>query len=281
MTNDFRIGRLSRRGPPPCAAALTLRSAGAPSAIRRKRREWASLSVLLLAGLMPLRMFAAETAGSTGAHSLDGTWKLAHPQTLLTPAGGGSIPFTEEGKKQYEANKAAVAKGDYSFDSTMTRCSSPGLPRLMLSADRFRVFQRPTIVTFMFEWNRLARQIDLPSSATKLRKSLSATGDFGVGTMKGITHGHWEGTTLVAESHGFMDSKLIDNLIVGSDQLKLVEHITLRDKDTLEDRITLTDPDTFTRSWDTVLTYKRVADEAFPEDVCLDRRDAGQPTWPK
>jgi hypothetical protein len=241
----------------------------------RGRPVWAWLGMLAFAGLVPLRIFAAEPP------RLDGTWKLEHPQTLLTPADGGAIPFTDSGRKQYEADKASAAKGDYSFDSTMTRCSSPGLPRLMLTPDRFRIFQRPTIVTFMFEWNRLLRQIDMPGSLTKLRHASALSGRFEIGTMKGVTHGHWEGDTLVAESSHFMDGKLLDNLVQGSDQLELTEHIRLRDKDTLEDRITVTDPDTFTRSWDAMLTYKRQPNDTFPEDVCLERRDAGKPPLPR
>ena len=222
---------------------------------------------------MPI--FAAD------APNLEGTWKLEHPQTLLVPADGGSMPFTEEGRKKYEANKSAAAKGDYSFDATMSRCSSPGLPRMMLTPDRFRIFQRPTVVAFMFEWNRLLRQVDMPGSLTHLRRQfVGGAPGAAVGTMKGVTHGHWEGNTLVAESSEFSDAKLLDNLLPSGDQLKLTERIRLRDHNTLEDRITITDPDNFTRSWDTALTYKRQPEATFPEDVCLDRRDAGSPPLP-
>lgn len=239
---------------------------------KRLARKW--LRVWALTALAPMAAFAA------GAPTLDGTWKLARPQTLLMPQDGGPIPFTEAGRARYETNKAAAAEGDYQFDPSFTRCSSPGLPRLMLTPDRFRIFQRPTIVTFLFEWNRLLRQIDMPGSLTGLRHSMGGGDVIEVGTMKGVTRGHWDGNTLVSESTGFMDGKLLDGLVSGSDQLKLTEHIRLRNRDTLEDRITISDPDTFTRSWDAVLTYKRQPDETFPEDICLDRRNAGKPTLP-
>jgi hypothetical protein len=237
---------------------------------KRSASKW----LWALAVLAPLAAFAAD------APTLDGTWKLARPQTLLIPQDGGPIPFTKDGRGRYETNKTAAAKGDYEFDSSFTRCSSPGLPRLMLTPDRFRIFQRPTIVTFMFEWNRLLRQISMPGSMTGPRHAMGGDLVVEVGTMKGVTRGNWDGNTLVAESTGFMDGKLLDGLVSGSDQLKLTEHIRLRDPDTLEDRITISDPDTFTRSWDAVLTYKRQPDETFPEDVCLDRRNAGKPTLP-
>jgi hypothetical protein len=237
------------------------------------------LAAWLLAGAV-LACGPCGPAHAVAAPDFNGTWKLAKPQALFVPADGAPIPFTADGKASYEANKALAAKGDYSFDATMTRCSSPGLPRLMLTPMRLRIFQRPTIVAFSFEWNRLARQIDMPGSFTELHKLSANYNDTVVGTMKGVTKGHWEGDTLVAESSQFAFGKLLDNLIAGSDDLQLRERFRLRDHDTLEDRITITDPQVFTRSWDAVLTYKRVADETFPEDVCMDRRDAGQAPLP-
>src|SRR5208283_3620214 len=74
---------------------------------------------------------------------LEGTWLLSKPQTLLLPADGSAIPFTEAGRKLYEQNRSAAQGGDFTFDGTMTRCSSPGIPRLMLSTMPFRVFERP------------------------------------------------------------------------------------------------------------------------------------------
>ena len=41
------------------------------------------------------------------------------------------------------------------------RCASPGLPRLMLTPKRFRIWQRPGVIEFQFEWNRLTREITL------------------------------------------------------------------------------------------------------------------------
>jgi hypothetical protein len=165
-------------------------------------------------------------------------WDLEarEPADPVDPVDGSAIPFTPDARTRYEANKAAAAKGDNEFDPSFTRCSSPGPPRLMFTPARFRIFQRPTIVTFMFEWNRLLRQIALPGNLAGLRHEMFGADLAAIGTMKGSTQGHWDGGTLVAESSGFMDGKLIDGMIPGSDQLKLTEHIRLRDRDTLEDR---------------------------------------------
>jgi hypothetical protein len=206
--------------------------------------------------------------------NLEGVWKLAKPQAALKPADNQPVPFSEKSRAQYEQNKLASAKGDYNFDPTMSRCSSPGLPRLMLTPDRFRIFQRPQVIAMAFEWNRLLRQIDLGGGPHE--RPLIAT-------MNGVTYGTWEGSTLVARSYGLLDKTLLDDRIPHSEQLELVERIRLRDRNTLEDRISITDPETFTRPWDAILSYKRQADDAFPfpEDVCLDRKNAGQPPLPR
>jgi hypothetical protein len=232
----------------------------------RKRREELGIAGLILLGALPL---AAQERPN-----LEGVWKLAQPQTALSRADRQPVPFTEKGRARYEQSKLAAEKGDYSFDATMSRCSSPGLPRLMLTPDRFRIFQRPQVIAMAFEWNRLFRQIDLRSGTHE--RPL-------IGTMKGVTYGTWEGSTLVARSYGFLDKTLLDDRIPHSEQLELVERIGLRDRNTLEDRITITDPEMFTQPWEVMLSYKRQPDDTFPfaEDVCLDRKNAGQPPLPR
>jgi hypothetical protein len=130
---------------------------------------------------------------------------------------------------------------------------------------------RADVVTMMFEWNRLLRQVNLLDEPTEP--------DWG--TVSGRSWGRWEGAELVVRSHGFSRKKLLDNLMPNSDDLQLLERFRLKDRNTLEDRITITDPKVFTKPWDAVLTYKRQPDELFPEDVCLDRKAAGQPPLPR
>lgn len=238
---------------------------------RAATQPWQLVATLILASQV-----CAAAAGAEGSTvNLSGTWKLAAPQYTLAAADGSALPFTKNGRLAYERNKRLAAKGDYSFDLTMARCSAPGLPRLMLTPARFRIFQRPDIVTMMFEWNRQRRQIDFSELPKEPPEELH---------MVGVSSGRWDGDTLVVKSFGFSSEKLLDNYLPSSESLQLVERIRLRDQDTLEDRITITDPENFTRPWETVLTYQRQADETFPEDVCLDRKRAGQmplPTSPR
>jgi hypothetical protein len=248
----------------------------------RHNRIWAVLTT------------AALSLGAVASHAksnLEGSWLLSKPQTLLAPVDGSPVPFTEAGRKIYERNKASARGGDFAFDQTMQRCASPGIPRLMLAPKRFRIFERPGKVLFLFEWNHLVRQIDMRDDATiENSKALNGTENFAfdlyglentVGAQVGHARGRWEGSTLVAETDHFVDLKMFDGLIQTSDQLKLTEHIRLKDGNTLEYRATITDPATFTKPWDTVLTYKRQPDAPLAEDMCLERKRNGESPWPK
>jgi hypothetical protein len=234
-------------------------------------------------------LLAAATAHAKS--NLEGTWLLSKPQTLLAPADGSAVPFTDEGRKTYEKNRASAQGGDFSFDQTIQRCASPGIPRLMFSPQRFKIFERTGKVLFLFEWNHLFRQIDMRDDAAIANSAaLDNTGNFAfdlfgleetVGAQVGHARGRWEGHALVAETDHFVDFKMFDGLIQTSDQLKLTERIRLIDGNTLEYRATISDPATFTRPWDAVLTYKRQPDAPLAEDLCLERKRTGAPTWPK
>jgi hypothetical protein len=209
--------------------------------------------------------------------NLEGTWKIAAPQSAFKPE-GGSIPFTAEGRKRYQQNRKLLAAGKFDeFDYATSRCASPGVPRLALTPDRFRIWQRRGFVAIQFEWNRLYRQIDLGKLIPQRRigEHSSQLGGGGndealVGRPAPIAKGHWEGDTLVAITEGFADKTLLDNALPHGYDLKTTERLRLVNADTLENRIRIEDPEFFTKPWETVVTYKRQPDEALPERVCLD-----------
>jgi hypothetical protein len=219
---------------------------------------------------------AALSAAQPAMASLEGVWKILAPTKALKPV-SGAIPFTAQGRKHYEQNRRLQAKGAYDdYDITLSRCSSPGTPRLMLTPMRFKIRQQFGVVTFDFEWNRALRQInasDLPPVVDFMGKGL-------VPSMAGTSRGRWEGNTLVAETTNLSERTLLDDLVPHTFDMKVTERLRLVDADTLEDRITIEDPAYFTRPWDAVVTYKRQPDTLFPEDICLDRHDARQPVFP-
>ena len=228
-------------------------------------------SVVFALSLLPLHATAAD------AVNLEGMWKITTPQSSFKPE-GGSIPFTDKGRKRYQENKRLRAQKKIDdYDIATARCASPGLPRLMITPERFRIWQRPGFIMIQFEWNRLYRQIDIGGLIPQRRVGALASSPGGQGddeTLVGraipIAKGQWDGDTLVMNTEGFSDHTLIDDLIPHGYDLKLTERLRARDSDTLEDRITIEDPQHFTKPWQTVVTYKRQPDEAFPENVCLD-----------
>jgi hypothetical protein len=224
-----------------------------------------------LAALIGCVFCHSATAAAQQHPDLDGVWKRVPAISKLVPVAGGEVPFSKQGQADYQENRESAAKGDFGFDQTMATCSSPGLPRLMVIPERFRIFQRERVVTMMFEWNRQFRQIDMRGGPQERPPADS---------MIGVSYGHWEGDALVVKSLGFLPGKLLDSELPSSESLELLERIRLKDHDTLEDLITITDPVNFTRPWQATLTYKRQADEQFPEDLCLDRKKAGQPVLP-
>jgi hypothetical protein len=229
-------------------------------------RHVAGYSLAALAALLVSQYLAAADVVN-----IEGTWKIAAGQVSFKPE-NGSVPFTAKGRKRYQDNKSNLAKRNFDdFDYMTARCASPGLPRLMLTPDRFRIWQRGGLTLFQFEWNRLSRQIDMGGLIPQFNMGGANAGDdAAVGRAVPVSRGRWEGNTLVVTTEGFNETTLVDNLVPHGYDLKLTERIRLKDADTLEDKITIEDPEFFTKPWETVVTYKRQADAAFPENVCLD-----------
>lgn len=206
---------------------------------------------------------------SVARPDFEGTWKIAQPSNSLKP----SMPvlLTAGGRKNLEQNKRLRSRHKYDdYDITVSRCSSPGVPRLMLTPMRFKIWQRLGVVTFDFEWNRALRQIDLRGRAVVPLLAPQMTGQ---------TSGRWDGDTLVAETVDVSDRTLIDEIMPHSSDMKVTERFRLIDADTLEDRITIDDPVYYAKPWGGVITYTRQPDTPFfPEHVCLERRDAAAPS---
>lgn len=201
----------------------------------------------------------------SAAKGMEGTWKIATPATTLKPV-SGEVPFTAEGRAAYDANKKLKAQRKFDdYDITTSRCSTAGVPRLMLMPGRFQIWNQQDVVTFDFEWNRAIRQIDMRGVEHKEPEAPPHIG---------ITTGRWEGDVLLAETKHASDRTLIDDLLPRSYDTKIIERFRLIDADTLEDHITIEDGSLFTKPWEAVLTFKRQPDVLLPDDICLDRLDA-------
>ena len=76
----------------------------------------------------------------------------------------------------------------------------------------------------------------------------------------GDSRGHWEGNTLVVETTNFSNRTLYRG---ASENMKLVEHFTVVDANTLDYEFTVVDPTAFVRPWTAAIPYLRTTDQLF------------------
>jgi hypothetical protein len=224
---------------------------------------WKQRTAIVAANMVAATLAMALAASPLRADPVDleGVWRIAEPTDDLRPI-DGEIPFTESGRAVYERNVMLRQAGEFDeYDITLSRCSSPGVPRLMINAWPFKIWQMFGVVTFDFEWNRSIRQIDTRGHAIEPVMAPRFTG---------VSTGHWEGDTLVVVTTDISDRTLIDQLIPHGWDLKVTERLRLIDEQTLENRITIEDPEFFTRPWQSVVTYTRQPYALLPEHVCMD-----------
>lgn len=87
---------------------------------------------------------------------------------------------------------------------------------------------------------------------------------------RGISRGHFDGSTLVVETRNQNDRSWFDSHgSFHSDQMRVIERLTLVDAATLYYEATIIDPSTFTQPWKLATTWDRVDDkERLWEEGC-------------
>lgn len=227
----------------------------------------------LLHRVLKMALIGAITALASNVASarstLEGVWQISKPVVRLLPADGSDVPLTQEGLKALNHNVSLQKAGDTSFDPAAGNCGSPGQPKLMLTNDKFRIFVRESMVTVVYEQNRLFRQISLDNT---LENPVIGEYWWKFGTMQGRSTGSLSGDTLHIETKGLTGGKLIDSVMPHSDQLVISEKWFIKDDSTLVNELTLNDPLMFTRPWTARIEYERRDESAYPfdEKVCLD-----------
>jgi hypothetical protein len=190
---------------------------------------------------------------------LSGVWSITTHVGALKTVDGHAPPLTPEAMKVFEAHRAAAAKGDYSYDGT-TECLPPGLPRLMLMREPFEILQKPKVIYFVHQLNRLPRRayVDeaLPTDVDP--------------HYLGYSVAKWDGDALVIDSNGFEDGTVLDNAgLPHSDALHVTERYELsKDGKHLHLKLTIDDPKTFTQAWSAQADYVKKPGYELPEDVC-------------
>jgi hypothetical protein len=217
--------------------------------------------------LLACSLFGVQPMAAENTPDFTGVWRVKNYSPALTTADGAPVPLLPEAAAVYEKRRAAARRGDYSFDPAET-CLAPGMPRFMTMDYPFEIVQRPHRLVFLYEGSNTHRRVDLSGT--------SAVIDYPVIT--GVSVGHWEGDTLVVETTGLVNTTLLDDVgMPHSESLRLTERLRLIDGGrTLENRIRFEDPDVFERPWETVVLYRRVPNYILKENICLDRKAAGE-----
>jgi hypothetical protein len=177
---------------------------------------------------------------------LSGVWFISSHVGAAKTVEGKTPPLNAAAKVVYDAHRAAAAKGDFSYDG-MTHCLPPGLPRLMLVHEPFEILQKPKVIYFVHQLNRLPRRAYLDA--------------------------------LVIDTNGFDDSTMLDNVgLPHSDAMHLTERYELSaDGMRLHLRYTIDDPKTFTQTWSGQADYVKRPGYELTEQVCAATPPAKRP----
>ena len=211
----------------------------------------------LLAGLLAANIATAATPDFTGV------WQVADAVKELKTEQGKTPPLLPDAQKLYDQRRAQLKQGDDSFDTT-NHCKPMGQPRIMYDSKEFPfdIVQTPKKIFFGYQWNRQPRYVYVDDDMETLSP-----------VYYGYSTAHWEEDTLVVNVTGLDDATLLDaSGMPHSDNLQLTERYQLKhDGKQLQVRYTFNDPDTFSQTWDAVVTYNKVPNGRIEEDICVDR----------
>lgn len=226
-----------------------------------------SLSTVFWLALMGTAMLAAQSS-TAATPDLSGVWLLSAPVAALKTSDGQLPPLQPAARAVYDQHLAAAARGDHAFDG-MTHCLPPGLPRLMLVHEPFEILQKPKVIYFLHQLNRLPRR-------AYVGESLPTEPD---PHYLGYSVAQWDGDTLVIDSSGFDDGTLLDNAgLPHSDALHLTERYRLgAGGKRLSLSLRVDDPKTFTRPWSAQVQFVKQPGYELTEEVCAATPGAQRP----
>jgi len=155
-----------------------------------------------------------------------------------------TIPY----KPEALAKRAENYKNRMSLDPE-AKCYLPGVPRAMYMPQPFQIVQSTDFIMMAFQYASAIRTVYMTDHKPSPAPS-----------WMGWSNGHWEGDTLVIETTGLDERTWFDRAgNFHSDELKVIERISVRSADTLNYEATIEDPKVFTHTWKISLPlYRRV-----------------------
>ena len=183
-----------------------------------------------------------------GHPNLQGVWQHPYVPDMSKDGenqkGAGELPYTPAGADNFK--NYDVSKFDYTG-----HCLPFGLLRSMnVGGYPVQIMQNQDYLAFLFEQNTWFNVVYMDGRGHP--KDLDAT-------WFGHSIGKWDGDTLVVDTVGFNGKTRLDTLgHPHSDQLHVIQRLTLKDADHMNYEVTIDDPKFYTRPWKNTRTYWRL-----------------------
>ena len=221
----------------------------------------------------------AETTVSTAPRQGDGTgppshwleWGKASKQAslLVEPRDGRLPPTTPEAQRRAGSlrNTYVIVDGfaEAGELGPYDRCISRGplgsiFPVIYNNGNQ--IFQFPGYVVIRYEMIHEVRVVPLDGRGHVSPK---------IRTYMGDARGHWDGNTLVVETtnlNGRTGAQANGNLMMLSDEAKIIEKFTRTAPDSLQYEVTVSDPRTWTKPWTAAFPLRRDMSYGMFEYAC-------------
>ena len=195
----------------------------------------------------------------------------ARGASVIVDPPSGRIPYNPKALEKRNQNLAGVyIPTKLSHLDPEVRCLLGGVPRGTLQGTEIRF--APPYVAFVSigrtsdqSFTRIIPMDGRPWPNEQLK------------LWRGISRGHWEENTLVVETRNQNDKTWFDSHgSFHSDEMRVIERLTLVDADTLYYEATIIDPTVFTQPWKLATTWNRTTsqDRLWEEGCHEGERDA-------
>jgi hypothetical protein len=221
------------RGRGPAPAARTDRIAGRPNL----NGVWQAINTANW-------NLEGHSASATAFPQLGALFAVPPGQSVIAD-NNGTIPYTPEGLKKRQENRAGWPKSD-----PEAKCYMAGLPRATYMPYPFQIVQGEKDILFVYEYAHANRVVHM-----------NGHDESPVDSWMGWSNGKWDGDTLVIAVNGFNDLSWFDR--AGnhhSDALTVVERYSLASGGNLSYEARIEDPKTFTRPWTIRMPLYRLRD---------------------
>ena len=197
---------------------------------------------------------------SDGKPDLSGLWSIGTQDYWydigadLKPDG---VPLQPSAEAIYRERRENLGK-----DNPIARCLPAGVPTIDAIPTPFKIYQAPSAIAILYEYNMQYRQIFLDGRRAPQDPNPN---------WMGYSVGRWEGDTLVVETTGLKDGTWLDLFgTPATDALHVTERFRRSDIGHLDLEITMLDSKAYTKPWIIKLHPSLLVDTEIIEWVCVE-----------